>query len=356
MTEIVETTEVHRVTQTDGPASEVKKAPPRASKLPVLFQKTQRLVAELEAKLDATFLSYWTSCNGSVCWSDVVGLHEILQTIGPQQKIVLFLKSDGGSGLAALRIVHLLRHYAPRLIAFVPLDCASAATMIALGANEIHMGPMAYLTAVDTSLTHDLSPVNNFNRAVSVSQDELTRVVDLWRREANEKSPNPYQALYQHVHPLVVGAVDRASSLSIKVCTEILSYHMEDRDEATKISNHLNKDYPSHDYPITLEEAKLIGLKVQPLEADLNFLLLQLNKLYSEMGQKSYTFSDEHHAHDNEILNILEGRNIQVYYQNDTDRHYRKEERRWVRTNDESSWRKIERKGSRTHKSVFHIR
>jgi hypothetical protein len=32
--------------------------------------------------------------------------------------------------------------------------------MIALGADEIHMGPLAFLTAVDTSLRHELSPTD----------------------------------------------------------------------------------------------------------------------------------------------------------------------------------------------------
>ena len=36
------------------------------------------------------------------------------------------------------------------------------------------MGPLAYLTAVDTSLTHELSPVDRGNDRVSVSLDELT--------------------------------------------------------------------------------------------------------------------------------------------------------------------------------------
>jgi len=65
---------------------------------------------------------------------------------------------------------------------------------------------------------------------------------------------------------------------------------------------------------------------------------------------------DEQNFHNNEILNILEGRGIQVYYQNDVDWHYRKEERRWDRMNDESFWRQIEIKDNEIHESVFHIR
>ncbi|ACK71266.1 protein of unknown function DUF114 [Gloeothece citriformis PCC 7424] len=322
---------------------------------PVFFEETQQLITTLEKKLNSTVLVYWTSPVGSICQNDVEGLQEILQKIGRQKEIYLFHKSNGGSGLASLRIVHLLRHYTNTLKILIPLGCASAATMIALGADEIYMGPLAFLTAIDTSITHDLSPVDTFNNLVSVSQDELTRVINLWRKEAKSDDSNPYQTLFQYIHPLVIGAVDRASSLSIKVCTEILSYHIKDKYKAEKISNHLNSEYPSHSYPITIEEAKRIGLTVFPLEPEINQLLLNLNKYYSEMGQKAFTFFDEQNYHNNEILNILEGPDIQVYYQNDVDWHYRSEERRWARLNDQSSWRKTERKGDEIQKTVFYI-
>lgn len=326
------------------------------NKPPILFEKTQKIIKQIEGELNSTFLTYWTSTNGNVCQSDVAGLQEVLQKIGNTNEIVLFLKSEGGSGQASLRIVHLLRHYTSHLKALVPLVCASAATMIALGADEIQMGPLAYLTAVDTSITHSLSPVDTYNSLVSVSQEELTRVINLWRMEAKDNDSNPYQSIFQYVHPLVLGAVDRASSLSIKLCTEILSYHMADRALAEKISTHLNSNYPSHAYPITFKEAKTIGLNVVPLNPKINVLLLELNKLYSEMGQRALTDFDEQNFHNNEILNILEGRGIQVYFQNDVDWHYRKEERRWDRMNDESSWRQIEMKDNKIHESVFHIR
>ncbi|RMG07765.1 MAG: hypothetical protein D6728_16045 [Cyanobacteria bacterium J055] len=330
--------------------------PPQINQPPICFPQTQELIQCLEEMLNATFLVYWTSPEGNVCQSDVEAFQEIFQKLGKQSEVYLFIKSEGGSGLAALRIVHLLRYYADRLKVLIPLDCASAATMIALGADEIHMGPLAYLTAIDTSITHQLAPIDTYNSRISVSKEELMRAIQLWQKEANVNSPHPYQALFNHIHPLVIGAVDRASSLSIKICTEILSHHMEDQELAEKISNHLNSDYPSHSYPITLREAKKIGLNIQALSTDTNKVLLELHRLYSQMGQKAFTYFDEKHYHNYEILNILEGRDIQIYYKNDLDYHYRSEERRWVRMNDESAWRKLERENGQVKESVFHIR
>ena len=282
-------------------------------------------------------------------------MSELLRDVGQHDTIYLFLKSDGGSGQVSLRLVSLLRQHCKRLVALVPLECASAATMITLGANEVLMGPTAYLTAVDTSLNHSLSPLDRDNNRVNVSLDELNRVIRLWRAENGDTTENPYKSLFAYVHPLVIGAVDRAESLSIMLCRELLAYHIASEERAHEIAATLNGKYPSHSYPILLAEAQKIGLNANPLPRDVNKLLLELNRLYSEMGQKATTDFDEIRAHGNEILNILEGPSVQVYFQDDKDWFYRTEERRWITMNDNSGWRMIERRGGRTRKSVMHI-
>ncbi len=333
----------------------------RIKKPPVLFERTQKLFQKIEAHLGIPLISYWTSSSGSVCSDDVLALYELLKVNGRHKHIALLIKSGGGSGEASLRLTHLLRQYTNRVTALIPLEAASAATMLALGADELRMGPLAHLTAVDTSLRHELSPVDVDNELVSVSQDELLRVVRLWKETRQVDKPtademNPYQALFPHVHPLVIGAVDRISSLSVKLCKEILSFHMKDGKRADSISRHLSEGYPSHDYPITLREAQRIGLKAKELDTELNELLLELNALYSEMGQKALTDYDQSSYHSHEIVNILEGRGVQVYFQNDKDWHYRKEERRWAKLNDESSWYRVTKAGRKVQRTVLHIR
>jgi hypothetical protein len=323
---------------------------------PILYERTQQIIGQVEAKLGERLITYWNSPSGSICSNDVIGLYGILRSMGKVDRLSVFIKSDGGYGQASLRMVNLLRQYAGTLTAIAPLECASAATMLALGADKILMGPLAHLSAVDTSLTHDLSPIDRDNNRVSVSQDELQRVVRLWQKESDKESSNPYEALFPHVHPLVIGAADRSSALSTKLCTEILSYHLKDASRADKISDTLNSRYPAHSYPIMLQEAQRIGLDAEPLDEEINRLLLELNETYSEMGQRASTDYDERNSHDNSILNILEGRGLQIFYQNDKDWHYRTEERRWVSLNDRSSWRKAEMTNGKLTVSIFHIR
>src|SRR5215212_4369344 len=129
------TAEQKSVTSSDTAVVSTPPPPPREfKKPPVLFARTQEIVCALEKKLGGAFITYWNSPNGSVCQNDVVGLYEVVQSLGDRDQVYMLVKSDGGDGQASLRMVHLLRQHTKRLIALVPLEAASAATMLALGA------------------------------------------------------------------------------------------------------------------------------------------------------------------------------------------------------------------------------
>jgi hypothetical protein len=338
------------------PAADSPARRPDPAKPPVLMERTQPVIQRLSKALGEPVFTYWNSTKGAICQNDVAGLYALIRSTGKLDRLSLFMKSDGGSGQAALRMVNLLRRYVKHLTVLAPLECQSAATMLALGADRILMGPLAHLSAVDTSLTHDLSPIDRDNDRVSVSNDELLRVIRLWSEQAKDSTANPYEALFPYVHPLVIGAVDRSSALSTRICEEILSYHMEDLDRAREISNILISVYPSHNYPITLREAKRIGLNVEAMDDGVNALLFELNEIYSEMGQSATTDYDERNSHDNSILNVLESSGVLIYFQLDKDWHYRAEERRWVALNDKSSWRKAEIVKAKVVISQLHVR
>jgi hypothetical protein len=343
-------TTTKRVTRRAPPRSK-----PRIKKPPVLFEKTQRLLREINEGQDGTVLTYWTSESGSICGNDVQALYEVLRVVKPTGRAALFVKSDGGDGQSALRLVHLLREYVDHLTVLIPLACASAATMLALGADDIEMGPLAYLTPVDTSLEHALGPVDPRNETAFVGQDELHRVIALWEKHGRVGDVNPFQELYKYLHPLVIGAVDRATSLSIRLCTEMLRYHLDDASEAARIAQALNADYPAHEYPITPREARRLGLRVNTMSPEMNDRLLELNHLYSEMGQRAVTDFDEFNYHNNEIVNIIEGPGVLLYFQNDKDWHYRKEERQWVSLHVESCWHRVVADRGKVRESRIYI-
>ena len=85
-------------------------------------------------------------------------------------------------------------------------------------------------------------------------------------------------------------------------------------------------------------------------------ILRSIGKVDAEMGQRAATDFDERNSHDESILNIIEGKGLQIFFQNDKAWHYRTEERRWVALNDKGSWRKAELAKGKLTVSVFHVR
>ena len=68
---------------------------------PILFNKTQGIIKQVNKLLGGTLVTYFNNPRGSVCHDDVLALYEVLEKLGSQDKIYLFLKSSGGNGQAS---------------------------------------------------------------------------------------------------------------------------------------------------------------------------------------------------------------------------------------------------------------
>lgn len=352
---------------------------PKQSKLlepPVLFDQTQKELIKLSKLVGYPVMSYFKPAIGNIWAQDLYALMEALKNIGKVKKLGLYIRSNGGQGMVSLRIINLLRSFADELILFAPSECASAATMLALGCDKVYMGPLSSLSPVDSSLTHVLSPSDKLNNRVPISLDELWRVLRLWKEaekedfnpennisydknigedkeinfndlqnpvssKSKEKSlENPYKYLYEYIHPLVFGAVDRYSSLSVRICKQILSYHMSDQEKIDQITHTLNYDYPAHGYPITTREAREIGLPVEDLTSEMMDILNRLQLMYGELTEEKVTDYDNTTYHDNSIYSVIETDGLQLTYQQNYDKFYREAEKRYITLNDLSGWHK----------------
>jgi ATP-dependent protease ClpP protease subunit len=87
---------------------------------PILFEKTQGIIKQVNKLLGGTLVTYFNNPRGSVCHDDVLALYELLEKIGNQHKIYLFIKSSGGNGQASLRLVNLLRQHCEEVVAVIP--------------------------------------------------------------------------------------------------------------------------------------------------------------------------------------------------------------------------------------------
>jgi len=80
---------------------------------------------------------------------DIPVLCDILLNIGYVKTLNLILSSPGGEGTVVEKFVSLCREQCQKFRVIIPHEAKSAATLIALGADEIIMGPSSELGPID---------------------------------------------------------------------------------------------------------------------------------------------------------------------------------------------------------------
>jgi len=74
---------------------------------------------------------------------------ELLHKADPAKELHLLLRSDGGDGEVAIRLARMAQATCSRFVVVVPDVAKSAATIFALGADEVIMGPPSDLGPID---------------------------------------------------------------------------------------------------------------------------------------------------------------------------------------------------------------
>lgn len=195
---------------------------------------------------------------------DIEDSEEVIRAIRstpPNQPIAMILHTPGGLVLAASQIAMALKRHPGKKIVIIPHYAMSGGTLIALAADEIFMDPDAVLGPLDPQI-----PVGN---AVYPAPS----VVKVARLKGNNAKDE-----------LLVLA-----DVAEKAITEIQSFIvklLEDKlgaDKAREVAKLLTEGNYTHDYPITVEEARKLGLNVK---TDVPPEVYMLMKLYPQALQQ----------------------------------------------------------------------
>jgi ClpP class serine protease len=151
--------------------------------------------------------------------------------------IELIVHTPGGLVLAAGQIAHALRRHRAKVTVFVPHYAMSGGTLIALAADEIVMDPNAVLGPVDPQIGQ--SP------AASV----LT-VLD-------KKKPEDIDD-----QTMILADVSRKAIAQLRRTVQDLLAERMSQEQAAALAEKLATGTWTHDYPITAEEGKSLGLPV----------------------------------------------------------------------------------------------
>ncbi|MGV1004868.1 MAG: SDH family Clp fold serine proteinase [Candidatus Nanopelagicales bacterium] len=198
----------------------------------------------------------------------------------------LWLDSPGGSARDAYKIALLLRSIACRIRVVIPDYAKSAATLLSLVADEIYMGPAAELGPLDVQLDYEKSPgtrvsaldrIGNLNEITEAAREivlglggEVQFKTRLGRSETVSVMADLASSLLQPLVSQVDPTILHQSNRMLKEAADYgkrLMLTREDcsRELAMSLPGRLTKDYPTHGYAISLDEAAELGLPVKPI-------------------------------------------------------------------------------------------
>jgi len=173
--------------------------------------------------------------------------------------IDLIIHTPGGLVLAALQIARAVEAHPAKVTVYVPVFAMSGGTLIALAADEIALGEFSMLGPIDPQLFG--LPAASIVAARDAKP--IDRIFDL---------------------TLVLADVSEKALAQVKRgAVEILTPRM-DKAKATKIAEKLAGGHWTHDYALTADEAKSIGL---PVKVDMPTHILDLMQLYPQPVQRS---------------------------------------------------------------------
>ena len=231
----------------------------------------------LEKKLECPLISYITSTRVNIPGSmnplierpfiDII--HKIPRN---EKNIAIFLYSTGGDANTAWKLISLLRERFNKITVVVPYMAYSAATMFALGADEIIMHPYANLGPIDPQITMRTSEGKK-----QFAYEDLCAFFRFLKAEANingeEQITRLMEKMFTRLEPQGVGFAHRASEMAGTIGERMLKMHMKDQDKAKQIASNLNRSFFNHGDAVSRELAKKMGLSIKSIDEDFENLI-----------------------------------------------------------------------------------
>ena len=257
------------------------------------YSERKQIYHRIEKTRNTKVLSFITSDRlnmetqiGQDCIDQFV---DLLEKIGPTERISLILHTNGGQTLVAWQLVNLIRMFCDEFEVMIPLKALSAGTLISMGANRVVMTKQATLGPIDPSVNNPLNPqatIGGQLKQVPVSVESVRGYLDAAREELNIKGEEALTSvllnLTNHIHPLVLGDIFRSRTQIRFLAEKLLPIQVEDSDKIKSIIDFLCADSGSHDYTINRREAVELGLNIQKPSDTLYTLLRSVHLSYAE--------------------------------------------------------------------------
>ncbi len=258
--------------------------------------RRQNLIRQLEASRNSRVLTYVLSdrqgATAQIAEDAVRPLYDHLRAMGRVPSIDLFLYSVGGFTDVPWRIVTMIREYADRFGVIVPYKAMSAATMIALGADEIVLGPKGELGPIDPQLSVQHGREGGTPVQEQLSVEDIMSYLRLLRERVGLSDQAalaaPVAILAQKLDPWILGQINRAHSHIRTVARKLLTARsaqgtpLDEQKIGVIIETLAEKTY-QHGHAIGRREAAELGLPVTMPGEQTESLMWELLESYEDL-------------------------------------------------------------------------
>lgn len=200
-------------------------------------------------------------------------IHTYVSSLNKKKPLLLVLHSPGGKIEQAYLISKCCRSFSDGFIVVVPRQAKSAATLIALGADEIHMGPVSELGPIDPQ-------IGGFP-ALGLRQGVVT-VAELCK-DYPEAGDMLAKYLSATVPPQILGYTDRISESAAQYAEVLLrgkEQLLPEGETPESIGGQLVYKYKAHGFVIDENGAQaLLGDKIVKSNTDEYEFAVQLQDL-----------------------------------------------------------------------------
>ena len=217
-------------------------------------ERKSRVIALIHRQESASL--FGVPVSGSISIDDSEAVLRAIRLTPPEQPIDIILHTPGGLVLAAEQIAKALVERKGKVTVFVPHYAMSGGTLIALAADEVVMDANAVLGPVDPQIGE--MPAASIVKAVQI------------------KGP-------KNVSDEVLILADVAQKARVQVLAfvvQVLLKHMPEK-QAVQVATVLTEGRWTHDFPITVQGARELGLKVT---TDMPRTVYDLMDLYPQGG------------------------------------------------------------------------
>jgi len=223
------------------------------------LKRKSRVITMIHRQESVSFLGFTLAR-----YIDIEDSEQVLRAIRmtpPDMPIDLILHTPGGLVLAAEQIACALKRHKGKVTVFVPHYAMSGGTLIALAADEIVMDPNAVLGPVDPQLATG----QGYIPAASVL------------KALEEPNPN------RDDQTLILGDIARKAIRQVYETVYALLRDKLPEEKAQEVARLLSEGHWTHDYPITVEELRAMGL---PVSEDMPKEVYELMELYPQAPQR----------------------------------------------------------------------